>query len=487
MAEGYPPPAIRSSIALGDSPLFPRVNRLDRNKRRAHAAAFMASPQSLIERLNRGVTKRNARWSFVNSQPFGTALELRRFRLGNGLSAVTLIDRAAPTVSYHTWFRVGSRHERPGKTGLAHLFEHLMFNETKIRGRGEFDRLMERAGAEANAATWTDWTYYYENAPKNALPLVIELEADRMSNLVLREPQVRSEKEVVANERKLRVDDDIEGRALEQLYATAFRRHPYRWPTIGWMKDIRGFTVEDCRRFYRTHYAPNNATVVVAGDFDERQALSLIQERYSHLSPARQIDTKPRPKEPAQRSERVLRITAPTPTDKVLIGYHAPPFSDSHTPALSVANEVLFGGRSSRLYRLFCLDKELALSVRGAISPFVDPGLFEVWISLREGKRQKDAIALLDKEVARLAADGPSDIELEKAINQIELSFLHSMETAGGKAEQVGFYETVVGSGTAFDRLDAYRRVTPAQVKRAAAKYLRPSRRTRVEISETAA
>ncbi len=446
----------------------------------------MVSPDSLVERLNRGVTRRNARLSFINAEPFGAALELRRFRLGNGLTVVTLVDRAAPTVSYHTWFRVGSRHERPGKTGLAHLFEHLMFNETKNRGRGEFDRLMERAGAEVNAATWTDWTYYYENAPKNTLPLLIELEADRMSNLVLREPQVQSEKEVVANERKLRVEDDIEGRALEHLYATAFRRHPYRWPTIGWMKDIRGFTVADCRGFYRTHYAPNNATIIVAGDFNERQTLALIQERYGHLSPARQLDNKPRPKEPAQRSERVFRMAAPTPTEKLLVGYHAPPFINPNTPALSVVNEVLFGGRSSRLYKLFCLDEELALSVRGAISPFVDPGLYEIWISLREGRRQKEAVALLDKEVARLSADGPTDLELDTAINQIELSFLHGMETAGGKAEQVGFYETVVGAGTAFDRLDAYRQVTPAQVKHAARKYLRPSRRTRVEISETA-
>jgi len=461
---------------------------LDPRKRDAQADAFMSSPNVLIERLNRGVTRRNARWSFVGAQPFGAALEVRRFHLGNGLTVLTLVDRSAPTVSYHTWFRVGSRHERPGKTGLAHLFEHLMFNETKNRSHGEFDRLMERAGAEANAATWTDWTYFYENAPKNALPLLIELEADRMSNLVLREPQVRSEKEVVANERKLRVEDDIEGRALERLYATAFRRHPYRWPTIGWMKDIRGFTVDDCRQFYRTHYAPNNATVIVAGDFSERQALSLVQERYGRLSAARQVDTAPRPKEPGQRSERVFRIAAPTPTDKLLIGYRVPPFTDPHTLALGVANELLFGGRSSRLYQLFCLDEEIALSVRGAISPFVDPGLFEIWISLREGKRMDDAVALLDREVARLAEDGPTDIELDKAINQIELSFLYSMETVGGKAEQLGFYETVVNDGrTGFERLEGYRRVTAGQVKRAAAEYFRPSRRTRIEISENAA
>jgi zinc protease len=142
-----------------------------------------------------------------------------------------------------------------------------MFSETRNHPHGEFDRLMEGAGAEANAATWTDWTCYYENAPRDALPLLIELEADRMSNLVLRVPQVTSEKEVVANERKLRVDDDVEGKALEMLYDNAFRRHPYRWPTIGSMQDIRGFTVRDCQEFYRTHYAPGNATVVIAGDF----------------------------------------------------------------------------------------------------------------------------------------------------------------------------------------------------------------------------
>ncbi len=443
----------------------------------------MGAPEVLIERLNRGVRKRNARWTFVRDQPFGDALTLRRFRLGNGLTVLTLLDRSAPTVSYHTWFRVGSRDERPGKTGLAHLFEHLMFSETRNRAHGEFDRLMERAGAEANAATWTDWTCYYENAPRDALPLLIELEADRMSNLVLRAPQVTSEKEVVANERKQRVDDDVEGKALELLYDNAFRQHPYRWPTIGWMQDIRGFTVRDCQAFYKAHYAPNNATVVIAGDFSEHKALSVVQKHYGDMSASSDTRKKKRPKEPAQRTERVLQLTAPTPTEKLLLGYHAPSFSDPDTPALVIANDVLFGGLSSRLHRLFCLDEEIALSVRGSISPFVDPGLFEMWIFLHEGKRKEDALALLDREIERLGSEGPSAVELDKAINQLELSFLHSMETAGGKAEQVGFYETVANDGAAvFERLAAYRAVTADAVKRAVKKYLRPSRRTRVEI-----
>jgi len=443
----------------------------------------MVAPQVLVERLNRGVSKRNARWTFVRDHAFGDALTLRRFRLGNGLTVLTLVDRSAPTVSYHTWFRVGSRHERPGKTGLAHLFEHLMFNETRAHPHGEFDRLLERAGAEANAATWTDWTYYYENAPRNALRLLVELEADRMGNLVLRGPQVTSEKEVVANERKLRVDDDVEGKALELLYATAFRRHPYRWPTIGWMNDIRNFSVRDCQQFYRTHYAPANATVVVAGDFDEQRALRLIQRHYGSLPKGATVGRIAHSKEPAQRAERMAQLSAPTPSEKILLGYHAPAFCDPDTPALVVANEVLFGGRSSRLHRVFCVDREIALSVRGSISPFVDPGLFEMWIFVREGKRRQDALALLDDQIDALGAQGPTAHELDKAINQLELSFLHGMETAGGKAEQIGFYETVANDGAAvFDRLDAYRDVTGNDVKRVVKKYLRPSRRTRVEI-----
>lgn len=443
----------------------------------------MGAPEVLIERLNRGVRKRNARWTFLRDEPFGDALRLRRFRLGNGLTVLTLVDRSAPTVSYHSWFRVGSRHERPGKTGLAHLFEHLMFNETRNHPPGDFDRLMEGAGAEANAATWTDWTYYYENAPRDALPLLIELESDRMANLVLRVPQVSSEKEVVANERKLRVDDDVEGKALELLYENAFRSHPYRWPTIGSMDDIRDFTVQDCREFYRTHYAPSNATIVIAGDFKESRALLLVQKHYGGLPGARGVEPRKPSKEPSQRAERVFQLAATTPTEKLLLGYRAPSFLDADTPALVVANEVLFGGQSSRLHRLFCLDKELALSVRGSLSPFVDPGLFEMWIFLREGKTKANALALLDREIGRLGSEGPSAVELEKAICQLELSFLHSMETAGGKAEQIGFYETVAHDGAAvFERLAAYRAVSAGDVKRAVAKYLRPSRRTRVEI-----
>lgn len=420
--------------------------------------------------------------ALLSDQPFGDRLRLRRHKLKNGLVVLTVVDRAAPIVSYQSWFRVGSRHEKPGKTGLAHLFEHLMFNETKTRPYGEFDRAVESVGAESNAATWTDWTYYYENTPRRELPLMIELEADRMKNLVLRKKQVESEKEVVANERRLRVEDDVEGLAYEALYSRAFIKHPYHWPTIGWMRDIQAFTTKDCLSFYRTFYAPNNATLVIVGDFDERETLALVRKHYAKIKPAR-LPRESQVTEPAQRRERVVRLGLHTPAHKLLLGYRASAFGHPDTVPLTVANEVLLGGKSSRLHALLCHKLELATSVRGSIAPFRDAGLYEIWVSMREGHDTRAALKLIDAECARLAKGGATEVELEKAKNRLELSFLQAIETVPGKAEQIGFHETVLGDGArVLSSLDEYRAVTSKDIATVASKYLRPSRRTRVVV-----
>ena len=225
---------------------------------------------------------------------------MHRWRLDNGLTVLVLVDASAPVASYHTWFNVGSRHEKPGKTGLAHLFEHLMFNETENLKAGTFDRKLEENGAETNAATWVDWTYYYESLPADRVKLAVKLEAERMARLVLREPQVASEKEVVANERRYRVDDDVEGAANELLYKTAFAEHPYGWPTIGWMEDIQGFTPEDCVAFYRTYYAPNNATVVVVGRRARARPAARHPRRVRRASPRQPIPPEDIVPEPPQ-------------------------------------------------------------------------------------------------------------------------------------------------------------------------------------------
>ena len=197
------------------------------------------------------------------------------YRLDNGLKVILLRDPAAPVFAYQTWFAVGSRHEREGKTGIAHLFEHLMFNETESLPPGEFDRKLEAAGGETNAATWVDWTYYRDNLPQGGAGAG----GARSRPIAWRTwcwatTQVESEREVVANERRYRVDDDVDGFLNEELYKLAFTTHPYHWPTIGWMEDIEAITIDDCRTFYRTYYAPNNATLVIVGDIDEARTLS---------------------------------------------------------------------------------------------------------------------------------------------------------------------------------------------------------------------
>ena len=436
---------------------------------------------AFLRELNQGVLP-GGQLEHQGSIPLGPAMIVERYRLGNGLTILTSIDASAPVVSYHTWFAVGSRHEKLGKTGLAHLFEHLMFNETEKHPAGSFDRTLEEAGAESNAATWVDWTFYHESIPKDRVGLVIELEAERMSKLVLREPQVTSEKEVVANERRYRVDDDVEGAVSELLYKTAYTTHAYSWPTIGWMADIEGFTTEDCARFYRTYYAPNNATVVVVGDFRERDLLAKMQKAYGSLESA-EIPVEDAMPEPPQAEERRLSVKKPTATDKVAVAYHGPSFGDVDHVPLTMLCEVLFSGRSSRAHRALVQTEEIATELRGWVSTFRDPGLFEIYATARPGKTSTELLTALDRELARVVAEPVTTAELEKVKAKVELALVQSLETASGKAEQIGFYHTVLGDpGGAFARLDAYRRATRSDLLRVARRYLVNHRRTVIEV-----
>jgi zinc protease len=428
-----------------------------------------------------GDAKPNALWTYEGEVPFADSA-VQRYRLGNGLKLLVLVDKSAPVFSYMTWFNVGSRHEKVGKTGLAHLFEHLMFNETEAFKAGEFDKKLEENGAESNAATWVDWTYYYESLPSDRLALAVKLESERMARLVLREPQVASEKEVVANERRYRVDDDVEGTGNELLYKTAFTRHPYHWPTIGWMSDILGFTPEDCAAFYRTFYAPNNATIVVVGDVREADVLAKVGAAYGAM-PASQIPVEDTHPEPPQGGERRERLVKPTTTDKVMLGYRGPALGDADHATLSVLNEVLFGGRASRMHRALVIDEEVASDLRGWVSTFRDPGLYEMFVSARAGKNADDIERVLAKQIALVKEQPVTDEELARAKARLELGALQGLDTTSGKAEQIGFYETVLGDpAAAFRRLDAYRRAGPGDLLRVARRYLVDTERTVVRI-----
>lgn len=422
-------------------------------------------------------------WQLEAEAPAGRGVTARRYRLGNGLGLIAAIDRRAPIVALQTWYRVGSRHERPGATGMAHLFEHLMFGQTESLPPGEFDRLVERTGGESNAATWVDWTYYRLSLPARDLELGIKLESERMQHLVLEHEPVESERDVVTNERRERVEDDVDGWLDEQLMAQAFTQHPYRWPTIGWMEDIRALALPDIRAFYRTWYAPNNATIVCVGDFDDEKLRELIAQYYGHIEPA-QLPAAPRVVEPEQMKERIVRAPKPIATDRLLVGYKAPGQDDPDWAALEIVSTLLAGCPSARLYRRLVIEQEAASSVDAQLTPFRDPSLLRLAVTTARGHDADEVIATIDRELQSLLEQPPTAKEVEKAKALAETDFWSSLVDVDGKAEALGHYETALGDfrrlSVIADRLTA---VTADDVARVVRTYLLPTKRT-VVIAE---
>jgi zinc protease len=417
-------------------------------------------------------------WHLEAEAPVGRGVTARRFRLSNGLGLVTAIDRRAPIVSLQTWYRVGSRHERPGATGMAHLFEHLMFGQTESLPPGEFDRLVERTGGESNAATWVDWTYYRLSLPARDLALGIRLESERMQHLVLEPTPVEAERDVVINERRERVEDDVDGWLDEQLMAHAFIEHPYRWPTIGWMEDIRALSLSEMRTFYRTWYAPNNATLVCAGDFDEAALMDLVATSYGAIPPAALPDG-PRIREPEQTRERIVRAPKPIATDRLLIGYKAPGQDEADWATFEIIATLLAGCPSARLYRRLVIDREAASSVDAQLTPFRDPSLLRLAVTAARGHTADEILGSIDSELGAMAEQPPGRAEVEKAKAIVETDFWTSLVDLDGKAEAIGHYETALGDFRKVNAVAArLAAVSVEDVARCVRSYLRSERRT---------
>ena len=372
---------------------------------------------------------------------FSPGLAAARYRLANGLRILLMPDGRAPVFAYQTWFKVGSRDEEPQRTGLAHLFEHLMFKGTVNHSVGEFDREMERRGSETNAATWVDWTYYHEALPARGdnLDTVIAYESDRMNGLVLDEKTFRSEVEVVKNERRMSVDDSVGGALSEALYELAFSEHPYRWSTIGSMAHLDAATVDDLRAFYRKNYAPDNALVVIVGDVDPTQTLCKLANAYGPL-PASGAAYRAPAAEPPQKAPRLQQIEKSVMAPQMVFGYRAPAQRDDAFTALEVLSEVLAAGDSARLYRRLVVEDQLATDVGGSVAPFADPGLYQIHVTARDGVDPLRIIEAVQDEVEKLT-EPLQPFELDKARNGLELSFLDSLKDAEGCAELLGHYE----------------------------------------------
>jgi zinc protease len=300
---------------------------------------------------------------------------------------------------------------------------------------------------------------------------------------VLGEKQVESEREVVANERRFRVEDDVDGFLNEELFKLAFQTHPYHWPTIGWMQDIMGISIADCRAFYRTYYSPNNATLVVAGDVDEREVLELVQTGYGRI-PAQQLPPDASTPEPVQTAERRATWKKPVTADKLRLGYKSPPLGHPDYLALEVLSEILFGGKSSRLEKMLVQDLEIASSTSAALSPFKDPGLYEIAISMQRGHAAAEAETRVSDELAQVQREALRPGELDTAKTRLLTRLWRELRTLGGRAEALGHYHTTIGDfRQVFQVADQVRACTEADLQRVAREYLRPERRT-VVIAE---
>jgi len=405
-------------------------------------------------------------------------LNVVSYRLENGLKVLILEDHAVPAVSYFTFFRVGSRNEQPGRTGLSHLFEHLMFGGTPKHGAGEFDTAIESRGGESNAFTSEDMTVYHEDFPSDALPLVIGLEADRMAGLRLTPEGLASERDVVKEERRLRTDEDLEGALFEMLQATAYVAHPYQWPIVGWPADLDAITVPDLEAYFRTHYAPNNATIVVVGDVRPDQAIALIGDSYKGIPSQKPAGAIVR-NEPPQEGERRAILRRPAQLPAVAVAWHIPGTDHPDVFALDLAEVILGRGDSSRLHRALVIEKELATTV-GVVSDWrVDPSLFFLYAEAKPGVDPAVLEAAIHDQIAALAGQGPGEPEVRKAKNTATVSLVRSLKTNSGKAEQIGIYETYFGAHTRlFTAPREYEAVSADDVKRVVARYLVPDNRT---------
>jgi zinc protease len=403
---------------------------------------------------------------------------VRAATLANGMRVIVWPVHDIPNLALSNWVRAGSRNEMPGVTGLAHFFEHMMFNGTRRHPPGDFDRLMEAQGGANNAFTSDDVTVYQDWFPAGALELVLDLESDRVAHLAFSPELIESERGVVASERRLRVDDNSHGLLAEQVQATAFVAHPYRFPTIGWPADIRSWRIEDLQAFYRTYYAPNNLTLVLAGDVDAERAIALAR-RYFEPIAAQPPPPPVRAIEPEQLCERRLLIRRKSQTPVLQCAYKAPRAADPRGPALSLLLGVLVEGDASRLHRALVEERQLAIEVSGHWQEGFDPGLLWLSLMLPAGADPEEAIAVLDAELTAVASGGVTEAQLERARNLATVGLWKKLATIEGKAQLLGEYEVFHGDWSAlFDAPARIAAVSAADVQAIAREVLDSRRRT---------
>lgn len=405
-------------------------------------------------------------------------LQIKTHTLRNGMKIIIEEDHSIPNVALYIFYRIGSRNERPGTTGLSHFFEHMMFNGAKKYGPKQFDVVMEANGGSNNAYTSRDVTVYQDWFPRSALDLIFDLEADRIADLSFDPKVIESERGVVASERRTSIDASNFGILYEQLFATAYTAHPYQWPVVGWMVDIENWKPEDLKHHFEMGYSPSNATMVVSGDVSPEEIVKLaekyIEPIQSHAPPP-PVTTR----EPEQQGERRVTVKKFAQLPMLMIGYHAVDAKSPDYYPLDVLQTILFSGQSSRMYQRLVDKDQIALSVSADIDTGFDPGLFTI-IAQPKANTQPEAVEkAIYEEFDKIKTQGVTDQELEKAKNILLANFYRSLKTISGKANTLGTYEVFFGDyHKLFTAAEDYAKVTKADLQRVAQKYFTDKNRT---------
>jgi zinc protease len=398
--------------------------------------------------------------------------------LPNGLTVALSEDHSTPIVHVNLTYHVGSKNEKPGRTGFAHLFEHLMFKGSKNVQPEAHTSMISSVGGQSNAYTTDDETVFWETVPAQYLPMVLWLEADRMATLRIDKDTFTNEREVVKEERRMRVDNQPFGRLNEIIYDQAFTVHPYKHATIGSMEDLEAASVEDVRDFYRTYYVPANATLTLVGDFDSTQAIQLVHQYLGRVPKADHEVPRDIPKEPAQTKEKRITLEQPWPLPAVVVAYHVTYDGNPDSYPLHIAAKVLSDGQSSRIYKKLVYETGMAVAAFGNANLIEDPNLFYAVAIVQPGHTTKEAADALIEEIERLKAEAITEHELQRTKNQFARDYILQRESNQSKALMLA-HAIVIHRDvrTADGEFDIFQNITTADVQRVARTYFTPENR----------
>lgn len=403
--------------------------------------------------------------------------EVSEHVLPNGLKIIVTEDHTSPIAVFQIWYRVGSRDEESGLTGMSHLLEHMMFKGTERYGPGEISREVMRYGGTDNAFTTKEYTTYFQILPSDRIDLSFEIESDRMQNLILDPKETVSERNVVMEERRLRYEDDPQNALFEQVLATAFEVHPYRWPVIGWKSGLANIEREDLLRYYKKYYSPDNAFIIVAGDVNTEEIFEKARKYFAAIEPAssRRIL---KSVEPTQQGQRLAYLVREAELPYLIATYHVPSFPEKDGYALDILAQIL-SGKSGRLYRSVVYDERIALDADadyGGI--YTDPFLFFIDSTAAPGEDVEDVEESLFDQVEFITEEPPTDFELQGAKNRLEATFIMGQDSVFNQAMQLGLYEIIGDWRLLYKYIEGIHKVTAKDVSRVAGQYLTEENRT---------